>query len=77
MLCCIPYFDYHHIRCKQDYKLKSSITNVASVGSVFNDKAKVKGSLTTLRRELVGGGGSRGKPRVFLHELIQKHHVTK
>ena len=78
MLCCIQYFDYHHTRCKQDYKLKSSATNVASVGSVFNDKAKGKGSLTTLRRELVGeGGGGRGKPRVFLYELIQKHHVTK
>ena len=75
MLCCIQYFDYHHTRCKQDYKLKSSATNVASVGSVFNDKAKGKRSLTTLRRELVVGG--RGKPRVFLYELIQKHHVTK
>ena len=28
-----------------------------------------------LRRESVVGG--RGKPRVFLYELLQKHHVTK
>ena len=66
MLCCIQYFDYHHTRCKQDYKLKSSATNVASVGSVFNDKAKGKGSLATLRRELVGGGGSGKTTRIFI-----------
>ena len=64
------------------------LTNVASVGSVFNDTRKVKVlslpetiketstfQAKALRRELVVGG--RGKPRVFLYELTQKHHVTK
>ena len=61
-------------------------TNIASVGSVFNDTRKVLSLPETrkekstfrakaLRRELVAGG--RGKQRVFLYELIQKHHVTK
>ena len=67
---------------------KISRTNVASVGSTFNDTQKVKvlslpetiKEKSTFRakalcRELVVGG--RGKPHVFLHELIQKHHVTK
>ena len=62
-------------------------TNVASVGSVFNDTRKLKVlslpekikekstfRAKALRRELVGG---RGKPRVFLYGLIQKCHVTK
>ena len=61
---------------------------VASVGSVFNDTRKVKVlslpetikekstfRAKALRRDLAVGG--RGKPRVFLYELIQKHHVTK
>ena len=61
---------------------------VASVGSVFNDTRKVKVlslpetikekstfRAKALRRDLVVGG--RGKPRMFLYELIQKHHVTK
>ena len=69
-------------------KLIISRTNVASVGSVFNDTRKVevlslpetiKEKSTfrakALRRELVVGGGE--KPRVFLYDLIQKHHVTK
>ena len=68
-----------------DYKLISSATNVASV---FNDTRKVKVlalpetikekssfRAKDLRRELIVGG--QGKPRVFLYELIQKHHVTK
>ena len=58
-----------------------SRTNVASVGSVFNDTREVKVlslpetikekstfRAKALRRELVVGG--RGKPRVFLYELI-------
>ena len=59
-----------------------SRTNIASVGSVFNytRKVKVLSLPETIKekstfRELVVGG--RGKPRVFLYELIQKHHVTK
>ena len=65
-----------------------SRTNVASVGSVFNDTRKVKVlslpetikqnstfRAKALRRELAVGVGE--KPRVFLYELIQKHHVTK
>ena len=63
-------------------------TNVANVGSVFNDTRKVKAlslpetikekstfRAKALHRELVVG--CRGKRRVFLYELIQKHHVTK
>ena len=63
-------------------------TKVASVGSVFNDTRKLKVlslpetikekstfRAKALRRELVVGG--RGKPRVFLYELIQKCHVAK
>ena len=63
-------------------------TNVASVGSVFNDTRKVKVlslpetikekstfRAKALRRELAVGVGE--KPRVFLYELIQKHDVTK
>ena len=60
-----------------------SRTNVATVGSVFNDTRKVKVlslpetikekstfRAKALRRELVGGGGGgRGKPRVFLYGL--------
>ena len=61
--------------------------NVASVGSVFNNTRKVKvlslpetikekiDVSRALRRELAVGVGE--KPRVFLYELIQKHHVTK
>ena len=74
----------------QKYYLYVAIsrTNVASVGSVFSDTRKVKVlslpetikekstfRAKALRRELVVAG--RGKPRVFLYELIQKHHVTK
>ena len=65
-----------------------SRTNVASVGSVFNDTRKVKvlSLPETIKKKIdvssegpssgVNSGG-RGKPRVFLYELIQKHHVTK
>ena len=65
-----------------------SRTNVASVGSVFNHTRKVKVlslpetikekstfRAKALRRESVVGG--RGKPRVFLYELINSHKNTR
>ena len=64
-----------------------SRTNVASVGSVFNDTCKVKVlslpetikekstfRVKALRRGLVVSGREK---HAFLYELIQKHHVTK
>ena len=65
-------------------------TNVASVGSVFNDTRQVKVlslpetikekstfRAKALRRELVVGGSGK-TTRVFIQKtLIQKHHVTK
>ena len=38
-------------------------------------KKKSMFRVKTLRQELIVGG--RGKPRMFLYKLIQKHHVTK
>ena len=66
------------------HAMEISRTNVASVGSVFNDMQKVKvlslpetikEKLTfrakALRRELVVGGGGRRKPRVNQMDFIK------
>ena len=43
--------------------------------TTWNDKAKIDVSSEGPSSGVSSGG--RGKPRVFLYELIQKHHVTK
>ena len=66
------------------YRLQYNHTRkvkVLSLPETIKEKSTFRAK--ALRRELVvgggggGGGGGRGKPRVFLYELIQKHHVTK
>ena len=46
---------------------------VLSLPETIKEKSMFRAK--ALRRELVVEG--RGKPRMFLYELIQKHHVTK